>query len=201
MRRGVWATMFVWGAALLFVLGLAGCWNPFSPDGGGNGDPKIDRKSPDRLMDFFATVYEDKDQIRYEECLDDEYTFTFMQKDYTAAGVSEEIPYWGRTEDVERTHAMFVADQVKTIVMELGSKITPTWIAVTEVIDIDGTPTAVDGFWCRIKPSIDVTIEEAGKEPVTKQVRASKIDITVIPDRHDARLWTILEIIESELEG
>jgi hypothetical protein len=200
MRRGVWVKTFACGAVLLLALGLAGCWNPFSPDDGGNGDPKRDRKSPDRLLEFFATVYEDKNQVGYEESLDDDYTFTFMPADYDSAGVSAEEPYWGRTEDIERTHAMFAAADVKKIVMDLGTKVTPTWIDVTEVINVGGTPTLVDGFYCRIRPLIDVTIEGAGgEEPVIKQVRNSHIDVTVIPDRHNAGLWTILKIIESPI--
>jgi hypothetical protein len=202
MRRGVWVKTASFGVVFLLMFGLAGCWNPFGPERDPNGgDPKIDRKSPDRLLEFFATVYEDKDLDRYEESLDDDYTFTFMQDDFEEAGVSAERPYWSKWEDVPRTNMMFTAAKTKNIAMDLSIRET-IWIAVTEYINIDGTPTPVDGFFCRIKPVIDVTIEGGtGEEPVIKQVRKSHIDVTVIPDRHIAGLWTILKIIESPIVG
>lgn len=197
MRRGVWVKPGLWSVVFLLVLGLAGCWNPFGPDKGGGGNAKIDRKSPDHLLDFFATKYVDKDLTGYEEAIDEDYTFTFDPKDYDAAGVSAEKPYWGRSEDVDRTNLMFNSASTKAIVMDFSTKVV-NWIAATE----STSAGFVDGFMCRIEPKIDVTIEgQPGEEPVTKQVRKSVLDITVIPDRHNANLWTILHIVETVKEG
>ena len=194
MRRGVWVHSAICGMMMLLVLGLSGCWNPFSPgDGDGNGDPKIDRKSPDHLLEFFATAYEDKDIDRYTESLDDAYTFEFDPLDYDSAGVSAEKPYWGITEDKERTNSMFTSPETKGISMDLSQKMMD-WIADTFYIDAE---TPVEGFTCVINPTIDVTIEMTpGEEPVTKQVRKSRLTLAVIRDRKIVGLWTILKITE-----
>jgi len=199
MRRGVWVTSIVLLGVLLAVLGLAGCWNPFSPgDGDGGNGPEINRKDPDKLLEFFATVYKDRDGDRYDEALDDEYTFTFRSDDYDSAGVTPAIPYWYKEEDVNRAKKMFTDVRTKEIKIDLRN-LDVYWMDTVECIHLEGAGecTFVDGWQCRIRPEIDVTIElEAGKEPVTKQVRLSWLWITVIPDRAVPGLWTILKIVE-----
>jgi hypothetical protein len=198
MRRGAWVHSAICGVILMLVFGLSGCWNPFSPgDGNGDGDPNLDRKKPNNLLEFFATAYEEKDLDRYTESLDDAYTFEFDPQDYGDAGVSQEKPYWGLTEDLPRTGAMFTSPGTKGISMDLSQKLM-NWIADT--FYIDNTP--VEGFTCVINPLIDVTIEKTpGEEPVTKQVRKSRLTVAVIPDRKIAGLWTILKITERVVSG
>jgi len=183
---------------LMLVVGLPGCWNPFSPGHGDGGKPpNISRKDPDKLLEFFATKYEDKDAEGYAECLDEDYEFVFDQKDYDDAGVTPDKPYWGRTEDVAHTTKMFNAAEVKAILMDLKQK-DMDWTSDTFATPTGGT---VEGFYCLIKPSIDVTIEgKPGEEPVTKQVRNSQLYVAAIPDRHYAGLWTILKITETLIQ-
>ena len=193
MRRGAWVNSAICGVILTLAFGLSGCWNPFSPDGdGGDGDPVIDRTKPDRLLEFFATAYEEKDIDRYTESLDEFYTFEFDPEDYDDAGVSPEKPYWGKGEDLDHTGKMFASADTKAILMDLREKM-PGWYADTFPIG----ETLVEGFSCLIHPLIDVTIEgKPGEEPVTKQVRNSRITVAVIPDRQFPGLWTILKITE-----
>jgi hypothetical protein len=180
---------------LTLAFGLSGCWNPFSPGRDpGDGDPVVDRTKPNRLLEFFATAYEDKDIVSYGESLDEFYTFEFDPEDYGDAGVSPEKPYWGKSEDLDHTGKMFASADTKAIIMDLREKMME-WYADT--FDIDGKGTFVDGFSCLIHPLIDVTIEgKPGEEPVTKQVRNSRITVAVIPDRQFPGLWTILKITE-----
>jgi hypothetical protein len=182
---------------LTLGLGLSGCWNPFSPGNGGDGDgPGKDRKTLNHLLEFFATVYEDKDLVSYTESLDDFYTFEFDPKDYSDAGVSEEIPYWGRGEDIDRTRLMFTSAKTQAILMDLSRK-DMEWIP--DVFDVGGN--IVEGWTCRINPWIDVTIEEKpGDEPITKQVRDSRLTVSAIPDKNYPGLWTILKITETVMK-
>jgi hypothetical protein len=193
MRRGVWAYLTICGATLALIVGLSGCWNPFAPDKSGHSGPKIDRRTPDHLLNFLAAAYQDRSIDHYKEAVDFFYSFQFDPVDYDSADVGPDKPYWGRTEDVQRTEAMFTSVMTKAISMDLGNK-TMRWLADTFYPDGE---TPVEGFTCEVNPIIDVTIEkEAGQELTIKQVRKSRFTIEVIPDRDYQGLWTILKITE-----
>jgi hypothetical protein len=184
-------------AAIVIVAVLAaGCWNPFGPPGGDPKPPNIDRKTPDNLMEFFATVYADKDIDRYEEALDKDYLFEFMEADWGPAGVSEANPYWGKTEDVPRTEAMFTSPQTKAITIEFN-QLAVNWQHTMVTINVDGEEQLVDAFERRYKPEIQVTVED-GDELTTYWVHQSWVDVTVIKDRFDSTLWTIIKMVEME---
>jgi hypothetical protein len=193
MRRGTWAGILT----CIVALGVAGCWNPFSPDNGnGNGHPIGDRKSPDNLLEFFATAYEDKSIDRYTESVDDSYSFTFMEDDWPAAGVSADRPYWGKTEDVERTQNMFTNADTKAISFDFGLPIMP-WYYCPDSIYVEDHWEVVDGFCCIRKPDIKVDVDDSQKGFTTYWVKGSWLEITVIEDRLNAGLWTVLRIRES----
>lgn len=192
MRRGVLLI------ALMAAVSLAasGCWNPFKPDGDGNGDGDVgDRTSPDNLLKFFAKAYMDKSVERYEEALDLDYSFTFMPEDYDSAGVSEIEPYWGRTEDVERTTLMFTSAQTMSISFDFNLA-KAYWYEDTDIILVGGEPQIVDVFTSTWQPDIQITIDRGGSEPTTYWVRDSLVDVKVFQDRLNPSLWTILRIEE-----
>jgi len=193
MRRGV----LLMALAVALSLALAGCWNPFRPDGDGNGDGDHgDRTSPDRLLEFFARAYMDKSVERYQESLDLSYSFTFMEKDWDSAGVNAIIPYWGWTEDVERTTKMFTSPKTMNISFNFNLAVY-TWQECPDSIFVGGEPQPVDAACSIWKPDIQVTIDQGGAEPTTYWVNASWVEVTVIQDRLNPSLWTILRLRES----
>jgi hypothetical protein len=190
MRRGTWAAVIT----CVIGLGVGGCWNPFSPDGGnGNGHPIGDRTSPDNLLEYFATAYEDKSLERYDEALDEFYSFTFMKDDWTAAGVSEDRPYWGKSEDEEQTEILFTHAETKAISFDLVKVM--TWYYCVDTVEVGGQPQEVDAWCCTIKPDIRVDVEKDGKS-TTFWVKNSWLDVKVVEDRLYPGLWTVLRIEE-----
>jgi hypothetical protein len=192
----MWRGVLLMALVAALALAVSGCWNPFSPDGGnGNGEPPGDRKTRDNLLDFFARAYMDKSIDRFGEALDDDYTFEFWKKDYPAAGVDSINPYWGRTEDIERTTSMFINPQTMSISFNFNLPMVP-WYQCDDVINVDGQPQVVNAFCSTWKPDIQVTVE-GETEPTTYWVNASWILVTVIQDRKDPSLWTILRLEET----
>jgi len=194
MRR--WVLFATMTAAVALAGG--GCWNPFSHDDDGNGNGgRGDRKTPDHLLEFFAMAYEDKDVQRYGEALDLNYRFQFMEKDWDEAGVPSWAPYWGKTEDVPRTQNMFEDASITAISFEFGEPRFVNWLESSDTIFVDGNPVEVDALLGRYQPDIQVTVA-GDPEPITYWVNASLVDVKVIRDRFDPKLWTILRLVESE---
>jgi hypothetical protein len=192
MRRWV---LFV-GMAASLVLAGAGCWNPFSPDDDGNGKHPIgDRKTPDHLLEFFATAYEDRSIERYSEALDHDYRFEFMESDWDSAQVPPNAPYWGWTEDVPRTQNMFENANTTDISFYFGLPLFASWVPTTDTIFVEGLPVEVDALLRRYQPEIQVVVEN-DKGTTTYWVNASWVNVKVVQDRLDPSLWTILRIVE-----
>lgn len=194
MRRGV----LLMTLAVAVLLAVVGCWNPFNPDDDGNGNGDWgDRTTPDRLLTFFAKAYMDKSVERYGESLDDSYTFTFMEDDYSAAGVDSINPYWGRTEDLERTTSMFTSPKTLNISFNFNLAVMPWLGDYLDSILVGDKVQYVYGYESMWKPDIQITIDEGGTEPTTFWVNASWVHVVVIKDRLNPSLWTILRIEES----
>ena len=192
-RRALLAMMMI-----SFVLAGAGCWNPFSPDDDGNGNHPIgDRKNPNSLLEFFATAYEDKAIDRYEEALDNDYRFEFMEADWESAGVPANAPYWGRGEDVDRTRIMFENPNTTGISFDFGLPLFVNWVPTKDTIWVDALPVEVDALLGRYQPDIQVIVEN-DKGSTTYWVNNSWVNIKVVQDRLDPSLWTILRIVEME---
>jgi len=196
MKRWPWLKCAIYLSVLALTLTSVGCWNPFDPGGGGNGNHKVgDRRSPDHLLEFFATAYEDKSIERYEESLDLSYTFTFMEADWGRAEVPPDRPYWGLTEDLPRTTAMFIDEKTGAISFDFRPAVAD-WFACTEIVWTGSDWDTLDAVCCSHDPVIDVTVNYSGEEPTTYQVRSSRVEITAIEDRFNPELWTILKIKE-----
>jgi hypothetical protein len=193
MRRGVLHMVLAFAVSL----SATGCWNPFRPDGDGNGNGDYgDRTSPKRLLDFFAKAYTDKSVERYAESLDESFTFTFMADDYGVAGVDSFKPYWGSTEDIERTTAMFTSPKTLNISFNFNLPVMD-WYECPDSIVVGDEEQPIDAACSIWKPDIQVTVDESEAEPTTYWVNASWVEVTVIQDRKDSNLWTILRIRES----
>ena len=95
--------------ALLALAGLAlavGCFNPFSPSVIGPGllkpiAPQID---PDSVLYNFKYAYENRDSIVYENCLDEEFIYEYLDQDEIQRIVETELL---RSEDLRVTKAIF----------------------------------------------------------------------------------------------
>ena len=197
MFRGAWVVLVVG----LILLGAAGCWNPFSQDdnGGGNGGGQYDRKTPENLLNFFAAAYKDKDVTRYGESIDDNFAFTFLERDYGDAGVDSITPYWGKTEDVERTGRMFSSVKTFDIGFDFVETVMP-WYECTGTIMVGSEEQTVQALCTLRKPDIKVTVDMDEPELTTFWVNKSLLDIKVIKDRYNPDLWTILSIEELDSE-
>jgi hypothetical protein len=180
-----------WVTAVILI-GFAihyGC----SPTSDRGIEPPIeyDRTTPDNLLNFLSQAYEDKDLDHYDEALDEDFLFQFTEDVADEMGLPEDKPWWAKTEDLSSTKNMFEAPEVSSIVMEYEIKV--PWYTCEEIRD-DAT---YSGKCCEVTPEIKVTIEdEAGGEPTTLWVNFSYLHITVIQDRFDESLWTIVRIEE-----
>ena len=148
--------------------------------------PKItypNRETPQGLLDYYAKSFEDQNLARCESCLWDSYVFRFAPEDWDAAGVTPEKPYWGKTEDMANTEHMFASSAVTSIRFELHQYVT----------DFTGPDTLLTAI---VRPAIDVTIEVPGEEPITKQVRKSRLRFVLRPDPENEHLWVIRQIQE-----
>jgi hypothetical protein len=191
MRRGVWILL----TACFVTLLVAGCWNPFGTNGDGNKkDPiQFNRESPDNLVAFYADKYERKDSDGCEESLHDSFLFQFTPEVAEIIGLPADEPWWGKTRDLESTENMFDAVTVTDINMDMGD---PTWTLTQEVRE---DITFQDCRLARVSPIIQVEVIEEGKEPTILQVDRSWLDIVVITDPNDPKLWQILRINEYEI--
>ena len=95
--------------ALPVLAGLAlaiGCFNPFSPSVTGPGllkpiAPQID---PDSVLYNFKYAYENRDSIVYENCLDEDFIYEYLDQDEVQRIVETELL---RSEDLRVTKAIF----------------------------------------------------------------------------------------------
>ena len=98
---------------LILVSGLS-CYNPFSPPEVGPGFvlPIAAQTDPDSVMKNFKYAYEYRDIITYENCLDQDFLFYYIdQNDITGELQEQRIQ---RSDDLERTRGVFkVFDDIR----------------------------------------------------------------------------------------
>jgi hypothetical protein len=93
---------------LIIVSGLS-CYNPFSPPEVGPGSvlPVASQTDPDSVLKNFKYAYEYRDIITYENCLDQDFLFYYIdQNDITGELQEQRIQ---RSDDIERTRGVFRA--------------------------------------------------------------------------------------------
>ena len=98
---------------LIIVSGLS-CYNPFSPPEVGPGfmAPIASQTDPDSVLKNFKYAYEYRDLITYENCLDKQFTFYYIDQDLQT-GELREYPV-SRDNDIDRTRGMFkVFDDIR----------------------------------------------------------------------------------------
>jgi hypothetical protein len=115
MRRGpvCAAPVRAWDRAVslilvVFILGLA-CQNPFTPSVVGPSQlvPIALQTAPDSVLHNFKYAYEQRDIDVYENCLDEDFIFRYIDQDRTGQIEQVEIPRDGPSGDLARTERMF----------------------------------------------------------------------------------------------
>jgi hypothetical protein len=149
---------WVWVVMMICFAGwVAGC--SVSSDDGDPPEAKWDRTTPERLIKYLA---------------DDD------------AGVSEDEPWWGKTEDRTSTGNMFDDAQVTKIEMDLPIAGGP-W------------PGEDDAILYRLDPYIKVFTDDPAAESgeTIYHVYQSWLDVEIVEDPFDSTLWVFNEIVES----
>jgi len=142
----------------------------------------IRRDSPENLVAAYAKALEQKSLPYYTQCLDDDYRFTFLEQDYTDAGVDSMAPYWDRTRDLSSTSAMFASSYVFDITCDLPilSDLSPSDTLRGLITDID----------------LKMTIDRGESELTTYWVNRSFLVFALARDRYQPSLWVIRGVEE-----
>ncbi|MDI6809622.1 MAG: hypothetical protein QME66_11670 [Candidatus Eisenbacteria bacterium] len=101
--------------AILLLIFLSGCWNPFSPDVSKPPGPQqaiyLPPTSPENVVKNLLTAYNYRDFVNYEPLLDSLFVFYFSQEDASGLakyGISQ--LRWGIQEELESTQNLFNAN-------------------------------------------------------------------------------------------
>jgi hypothetical protein len=84
----------------------AGCFNPFSPSVTGPSvlKPIAHQIDPDSVLYNFKYSYENRDSIVYEDCLDEDFVYTYWDQDDIQGIFETELM---RSDDLRVTRALF----------------------------------------------------------------------------------------------
>lgn len=119
-----WSLWLTAGMTILVMPMLLGCpfsssKNPVNEECPPNCPPELDRSTPAKLLtDFFKNAYDNRDSIAYNQMLHEEFKFTFLEEDTKGLPVGPDFS-WGRTDDLRSTGAMFRAETVTDITLNL----------------------------------------------------------------------------------
>jgi hypothetical protein len=83
------------------------CFNPFSPSviGPGALKPIAPQVDPDSVLYNFKYAYENRDSVVYENCLDEDFKFTYW--DQLKVGDAIEETEFGQSQDLKATNNLF----------------------------------------------------------------------------------------------
>ncbi len=94
---------------LLFLVILAGCWNPFAPSEGLlDGVPSLtltEQRSPDEVLQNFRYAYIYRDSIAYSKLFDTSFVFLYYDPDI--GGGTGGNNYWGLDTELRATGGLF----------------------------------------------------------------------------------------------
>ncbi|MBC8450867.1 hypothetical protein H8D73_01495 [bacterium] len=96
-------------AAVVLIMPLSGCWNPFAPPNGENPDIPVEgfreRTSPENVLHNFILAYERMDDVEYLDCLADTFEFWLYPQDVID---DPTLPWsWDKAEEAAIADAMF----------------------------------------------------------------------------------------------
>lgn len=101
---------------LLVLLLASACENPFAPAvvGPSRIVPIVRQTAPDSVLHNFKYAYEHRDIDVYENCLDEQFVFRYIDQDRTGQIEQIEISRDGPSGDLARTERLFrLFDEIK----------------------------------------------------------------------------------------
>jgi hypothetical protein len=101
---------------LTLALLLTACENPFAPAvvGPSRIVPIVRQTAPDSVLHNFKYAYEHRDIDVYENCLDEQFVFRYIDQDRTGQIEQVEISLDGPSGDLARTERLFrLFDEIK----------------------------------------------------------------------------------------
>ena len=202
-------------SALVVLLFLAGCWNPFKPDekdpGNGNGGGELlERTRPENVLNNLLVIYSQKDQIvlsaddahywaeEYRLLLDPEFKFYFVPGDEPP-----DLPqtWWGR--DGDPLGEVLAFERLLNAVVSGGvDDITLSWTVNLAVddnrVDEYGQPLHPDWKWIHVTSVLLDVIEGSGSG---WKVPSGHADFYFGADPADSTLWVVTEWWDKPITG
>ncbi|MCK4548442.1 MAG: hypothetical protein KAW17_13490 [Candidatus Eisenbacteria sp.] len=179
-----------------FAVGIAGCWNPFSPDEQDKPPPgpvqTYDRTTWNNLMAFFAKGHEDREIEKYDESLHPDYSFVFSEDD-------RNDPSWdwrewiAKVEDVQVTEEMFGLESVIDIRVTFTNMVTDPdsgelWVGYHPVTE----DSVIVVYWGLF--GVDMHVVEDKQDQEIDHWVDGRAHIYLLPDPLYEDSWTIWKI-------
>ena len=151
------------------------CQNPFAPAviGPSRVVPIVKQTSPDSVLHNFKYAYEHHDIDVYENCLDKQFVFRYIDQDRTGQIEQVEIPRDGPSGDLARTERLF----------RLFDEITlDTWVPIFDRQEFPQGDTWRSGksiFICRSRISMVITATSSMRQSVLPSSSSARSSRTI----------------------
>jgi hypothetical protein len=156
------------------------------------------RRSPDNLLDYYATAHERQDIIMYQQALHDLFRFELIIGGVGISDVPPERVCFKRAKAIKATRNMFNDGRIGDIDIDLLP--VDEWTPCSEVCTIEeGIAKTFEALRITLDPVIHITIQEPNGESWIFGLHHTWLHITVVPDPNLPGSWVILRIRE-ELE-
>jgi hypothetical protein len=142
------------------------------------------RWSPECLFRNFELSLETMNIGFYDECLHDEYLFSFTPGDAESIGLPPDAPWWGKAVDVSVMQRVFNDPVVVRTECSLGIAAGP-W-------------PGEEGLMYRLEPDMRFTIQRCSMpEDTVLMVNSSWLDVEIVEDPYDYKQWVFKSIEET----
>ncbi len=173
---------------LAFCVLAEGCFNPFSPSviGPSTLKPIVSQVDPDSVMHNFKYAYENRDSIVYENCLDPDFVFVYIDQDkVTLKYEPVEVSRDGKGGDIYRTKGLFRAfDDIRL----------DTW-KVSEAPD-----TAVgEEIWKKRNVTFHLSVRDTDGDYNYQHMEATGFAEFLFRQSEEDNLWRIVRWTDSSI--
>ncbi|KPJ61195.1 MAG: hypothetical protein AMJ46_02480 [Latescibacteria bacterium DG_63] len=197
--------------AFVFLLSLAGCWNPFKPDENGNGNGNgggeiLERTSPENVLNNLKVIYSEKDEIvntaddahywaeKYRELFDltpavFKFYFVFQE---TPPNFPE--GYWFVEDEVLSFEGLLNSVASEDIV-QIDLEFTIVAAVKDNRVDEYGQPLHPGWKWIHV-PSVLLDVDFSDGNIM--RVAGASADFYFGPDPSNPDLWVITEWFDRE---
>jgi hypothetical protein len=158
--------------------------------------PPPSRSTPQELLTtWFENAYARKDSILYEQMLDPQFQFEFLQEDAELLQAQQVLPagqtWWGKTLDLGSTGAMFGSPNVTDVSLNMN----------IELVDTNYTdPNCPECVQVQTQVDLNVTTTRPGEDDLTFIVLSPQ-DFLVRPDPTDPTQWVIYRQFDKPRAG